>query len=81
MPEHRAQMPVIAPFTGEIIEYVPAALEEDVEEALARARRAQRLWAQMAPASRKAILLRFHVGMPLKKYWMWPLMRDIMHSE
>lgn len=56
----RELIAVHTPFTGEQIGTVPACNAADVNEALARARRAQKTWAQTPLAERRAILLRYH---------------------
>lgn len=52
-------MPVIAPFTGEVIGEVLAARAEDVRHAVARARQAQPAWAAKPVSERAAVLLRY----------------------
>jgi succinate-semialdehyde dehydrogenase/glutarate-semialdehyde dehydrogenase len=49
-----------APFTGEELITYPISTEADVEEAFARARVAQRLWAQRPVAERARIIGRIH---------------------
>ncbi|MCT2592321.1 succinate-semialdehyde dehydrogenase (NADP(+)) [Streptomyces sp. N2-109] len=49
-----------APFTGERLTELPASAPEDVVTAFARARVAQRAWAQRPVRQRAAVLLRFH---------------------
>ena len=56
----RASIEVEQPFTGAPLGAVPKCSPEDVEAAIARARRAQAAWAQTSFAERRAILLRFH---------------------
>jgi succinate-semialdehyde dehydrogenase/glutarate-semialdehyde dehydrogenase len=51
---------VRAPFSGDVLGYLPACEEQDVEFAVNRARAAQRGWAARPVAERSAILLRFH---------------------
>ncbi|MCT9089358.1 succinic semialdehyde dehydrogenase [Streptomyces sp. ASQP_92] len=48
------------PFTGEKLADLPESTPEDVAEAFARARTAQRLWAATPVRARAAVLLRFH---------------------
>jgi acyl-CoA reductase-like NAD-dependent aldehyde dehydrogenase len=48
------------PFTGEIFGHLPAAMEPDVDVAVARARAAQPAWESLSPRHRAAIFLRFH---------------------
>ncbi|KGM18034.1 succinic semialdehyde dehydrogenase [Corynebacterium auriscanis] len=48
------------PFTGEQISWVGKGTEEDVTEAFAVARRAQRSWVHVPFSERKRIFLRFH---------------------
>jgi succinate-semialdehyde dehydrogenase/glutarate-semialdehyde dehydrogenase len=56
----REMTEVEQPFTGRPLGWVPKSAPEDVEEAFARAREAQRAWKTTGFAERKAILLRFH---------------------
>ena len=56
----RPQTTVRAPFTGEALGEVPACAVEDVRLAAARARQAQRLWAERPLRERQRILLRYH---------------------
>jgi succinate-semialdehyde dehydrogenase/glutarate-semialdehyde dehydrogenase len=51
---------VRAPFTGEVIGSVPVCTAEDVALAAARARTAQRSWAETSLAQRRDISLRYH---------------------
>lgn len=51
---------IIAPFTGAIAGYVPIADESAVDEAVDRARVAQRTWELMSVRERSSIILRFH---------------------
>jgi acyl-CoA reductase-like NAD-dependent aldehyde dehydrogenase len=51
---------VRAPFTGQVLGYLPACEEQDVEFAVNRARAAQREWAARSISERAAVLLRFH---------------------
>ncbi|MDN3260307.1 aldehyde dehydrogenase family protein [Streptomyces sp. CSDS2] len=53
------ELTVLNPATEEIVATVPAASEEDVAAAVARAVRAQRTWAALAPADRARLLRRF----------------------
>jgi succinate-semialdehyde dehydrogenase/glutarate-semialdehyde dehydrogenase len=55
-----ATVPVLAPFTGEVAYELPVASEADVDAAVARLRRGQRLWAERSIRDRAAIMLRFH---------------------
>jgi succinate-semialdehyde dehydrogenase/glutarate-semialdehyde dehydrogenase len=48
------------PMTGEKLADLPAATPEEVAEAFARARTAQRAWAETPVRKRAAVLLRFH---------------------
>ncbi len=48
------------PFTGEKLADLPESTPEDVAEAFARARKAQRTWAATPVRQRAAVLLRFH---------------------
>ena len=52
--------PTYTPITGQPLAQVPQSSEADVEEAFARARRAQRAWAQTSLEDRAARLLRLH---------------------
>jgi acyl-CoA reductase-like NAD-dependent aldehyde dehydrogenase len=56
----RESLPVIAPFTGEVLARIPAGLDEDVQAAVERARDAQPSWAARPYADRARIFLRFH---------------------
>lgn len=49
-----------APFTGEMIGAVPDSRADDVGEAVERARRAQKRWAQLGLRGRSRIMTRFH---------------------
>ncbi|MFF5440336.1 aldehyde dehydrogenase family protein [Streptomyces achromogenes] len=53
------ELTVLNPATEEILATVPAASEEDVAAAVARAVRSQRTWAALAPADRARLLRRF----------------------
>ncbi|MEV5345083.1 aldehyde dehydrogenase family protein [Streptomyces achromogenes] len=53
------ELTVLNPATEETVATVPAASEEDVAAAVARAVRAQRTWAAVAPADRARLLRRF----------------------
>ena len=53
-------VPVIAPFTGEVMFDLPVAEEADVVAAVSDLRRGQESWAQTSIAERRRILLRFH---------------------
>ncbi|GAB7107199.1 aldehyde dehydrogenase family protein [Streptomyces phaeofaciens JCM 4814] len=55
------ELDVLNPATGEVIATVPGAVEQDVDAAVHRARRAQRAWAAAAPADRARLLRRFAV--------------------
>ncbi len=48
------------PFTGEVLAELPEATPQDVADAFARAREAQRVWAAVPVRQRAAVLLRFH---------------------
>lgn len=56
----RPAIEVTAPFTGEVIGSVPDASDGDVADAVARARRAQHAWAELAIDARRRILTHFH---------------------
>ncbi|MGW2424913.1 aldehyde dehydrogenase family protein [Streptomyces sp. NPDC001709] len=53
------ELKVLNPATEEVVATVPAASEEDVAAAVARASRAQTAWAALAPADRARLLRRF----------------------
>ncbi len=53
------ELTVLDPATEEVVATVPAATPEDVDAAVARAVRAQRTWAALAPADRARLLRRF----------------------
>jgi succinate-semialdehyde dehydrogenase/glutarate-semialdehyde dehydrogenase len=55
-----ASVPVIAPFTGEVLHDLPHGSAQDVMDAAAAARVAQRAWRAAGPAHRRAVLLRAH---------------------
>jgi len=52
--------PVLAPFTGEVLHELPLSSADDVVEAAASARVAQRAWRAAGFAHRRAVLLRAH---------------------
>ena len=52
--------PTYTPLTGQALAMIPQSSPEDVKEAFARARRAQRAWAQTSLEHRSALLLRLH---------------------
>ncbi|GAA4830920.1 succinic semialdehyde dehydrogenase [Luteimicrobium xylanilyticum] len=54
--EHRT----VAPFTGAPLVAVPLSSEQDVADAVERAREAQRAWAEVPVAEREKVLLRLH---------------------
>ena len=56
----REPMEVEQPFTGQSLGTVAKCTPEDVEAAVARARRAQAAWMRTSFAERRAIMLRFH---------------------
>jgi len=56
----RESTTVRSPFTGQVLGSVPICTAEDVRLALERARSAQVAWAQVTPAERKRIFLRYH---------------------
>jgi acyl-CoA reductase-like NAD-dependent aldehyde dehydrogenase len=56
----RETIPVRAPFTGCILDKIPAATREDVDLAFSRARAAQPAWAALPCSARGRIFLRFH---------------------
>ncbi|MEW2129789.1 aldehyde dehydrogenase family protein [Streptomyces sp. NPDC005435] len=53
------ELQVVNPATEELLTTVPAASEDDVAAAVARAARAQESWAALAPADRARLLRRF----------------------
>jgi succinate-semialdehyde dehydrogenase/glutarate-semialdehyde dehydrogenase len=53
-------VPVIAPFTGEVLHELPHSTADDVAAAATRARVAQRAWREVPPADRRRILLKAH---------------------
>lgn len=55
-----ATMPVIAPFTGEVLHELPASSADDVADAFASARIAQRAWRAAGPDHRRRVLLKAH---------------------
>ena len=52
--------PVIAPFTGEVLHDLPLSSPDDVADAAAAARAAQKSWRQAGFAHRRAVLLKAH---------------------
>ena len=54
------QMPVKAPFTGDVIGSIPVARAADVEQAVQRARAAQAVWGALSFHDRARIFLRFY---------------------
>ncbi len=56
----RAEIPVRAPFTGEVLGGIPAGTRADVEGAVMLAKQAQPAWAARTFAERAQVLLRFH---------------------
>lgn len=52
--------PVIAPFTGELLHELPTSSAQDVTDAAAAARIAQKSWREAGPAHRRAVLLAAH---------------------
>ncbi|MCB9372996.1 MAG: aldehyde dehydrogenase family protein, partial [Microthrixaceae bacterium] len=56
----RDDIEVLAPFTGEVLGRTPAGTEDDVDEAVRRARAAQPAWAARPWRERAQVLLRFH---------------------
>lgn len=52
--------PVIAPFTGEILHQLPTSSAQDVVDAAAAARLAQKTWRDAGFAHRRAVLLKAH---------------------
>lgn len=56
----RASIPVTGPLTGSWLADIPACEAEDVEAACARARAAQRGWADLPLRKRTRIMMRFH---------------------
>ena len=58
--EERPSIPVTCPLTGSWLADIPACEAEDVEAACARARAAQRAWAELPLRKRTRIMMRFH---------------------
>lgn len=58
--EHHDEISVESPFSGEVVGSVPAGTPRDMEEAFARARSAQRSWAERPIEERAAVLIRLH---------------------
>lgn len=56
----RDGLPVVAPFTGEVLGRVPVYTGEEIRETIRRARAAQRAWAAQGLPARARILRRFH---------------------
>ena len=56
----REPIEVEVPFTGETLGYVPRGTEEDVREAVQRAREAQKAWLQWPLEDRAEVFFRFH---------------------
>lgn len=56
----RNEIPVVAPYTGDILGYIPAGQPTDMQLAIERARTAQTEWAAMSVRQRKAIFVRYH---------------------
>ncbi|WP_228918561.1 aldehyde dehydrogenase [Streptomyces sp. DH20] len=61
MSDQSAELQVCNPATEEVIATVPAASPADVDAAVARAARAQTVWAALAPGERARLLRRFAV--------------------
>ncbi|GAB2463498.1 acyl-CoA reductase-like NAD-dependent aldehyde dehydrogenase [Conyzicola lurida] len=55
-----ATIPVIAPFTGEVLHDLPQGTAQDVVDAAATARAAQRAWRAAGHAHRRRVLLKAH---------------------
>ena len=53
-------VPVHSPLRGEPLAHMPQSSDADVDEAFARARRAQEQWARTSLDERSAMLLRLH---------------------
>ncbi|MFJ7102970.1 aldehyde dehydrogenase family protein [Streptomyces albogriseolus] len=62
MSDQSAELQVCNPATEEVIATVPAASPADVDAAVARAARAQTVWAALAPGERARLLRRFAVA-------------------
>src|SRR4051812_29252982 len=56
----RDEIVVTAPFTGEVLGRTPAGTEDDIDEAVRRARAAQPAWAALPWRDRAKVMLRFH---------------------
>jgi succinate-semialdehyde dehydrogenase / glutarate-semialdehyde dehydrogenase len=52
--------PIVAPFTGDVLHELPTSTVQDVSDAAARAREAQRAWWAAGFAHRRTVLLRAH---------------------
>ena len=55
-----APVPVVAPFTGEVLHEIPHATPAEVRDAARRVRAAQRAWGAVGDAHRRTVLLRAH---------------------
>lgn len=60
VPADRPGISIVAPFTGDELARLPAAVSEDVAVAIERARSSQELWMRTPIAERARILSRFH---------------------
>ncbi len=54
------ELPVLMPYTGEVLGKIPGGGQADVKLAVDRARAAQSAWAERSFAERAAVFLRFH---------------------
>ncbi|MFT2815775.1 succinic semialdehyde dehydrogenase [Leifsonia sp. A12D58] len=70
-------VPVIAPFSGQVLHELPTSSTTDVENSYGRARLAQLSWARAGFAHRRAVLLRAH-DLILERT---ELLLDLMQSE
>ena len=70
-------VPVIAPFSGQVLHELPTSTTADVENSYGRARLAQIGWARAGFAHRRAVLLRAH-DLILERT---ELLLDLMQSE
>jgi succinate-semialdehyde dehydrogenase/glutarate-semialdehyde dehydrogenase len=50
----------VAPYTGENLPQIPTSTEEDVADAVATARKAQKAWAMVPAVHKSKVMLRFH---------------------
>ena len=70
-------VPVIAPFTGDVLHELPLSSAQDVRDAAAAARIAQKSWREAGFAHRRAVLLRAHDNLLARK----DELLDILQTE